>query len=417
MIKLDSIKLKNYKGFNALDLNFDQKLTVIAGVNGAGKSSILDALAMMLSWVVSRIKHAGTSGKNIQQRDIHNGEKHALVSVSTIDSNSWTLSKTPPGYAKSLESSDLKYVSLFAKNLQERITDTSENCSIPVFVYYPVHRSVLDIPVRIRTRHSFKLLEAYDDALTKGANFRHFFEWFRIREDLENEKYREASNEVNYRGDRQLIAVRSALEQFMPNFTSFRIQRNPLAMVVEKHGKKVRADQLSDGEKCMMALVGDLARRLAIANPTLENPLQGEGVVLIDELELHLHPNWQRRAIKQLTSVFTNCQFIISTHSPQILGEVKGEQLRILHRLENNQIKIETPEQSYGLTSIEILEELMDGKGRNEEVDNKLSKIFRLIDLEQFIEARAEIKSLESEVNGEFPESIRAKSLILMLEE
>jgi len=416
MIKLDSIKLKNYKGFSALELNLDEKLTVIAGVNGAGKSSILDALAMMLSWVVSRVKNANGSGKYIQPADIHNGKKHAFVSVSTNDSNSWTLSKTQQGYTKALESSDLRYVSEIAKYLQNVITNTDACCSIPVFVYYPVHRSVLDIPVRIRTRHDFSLLEAYDEALTKGANFRHFFEWFRIREDLENENYRSTLEDKKFIGDKELNAVRNALEKFMPNFKEFRVQRNPLAMVVMKHGKKVRVDQLSDGEKCMMALVGDLARRLAIANPILDNPLEGDGIVLIDELELHLHPNWQRRSIRQLKEVFPNCQFIISTHSPQILGEVEGRQLRILKRLESGEVQINIPEQSYGLTSIAILEELMEGEGRTTKVDKQLDQIFRLIDQEDFTYAKTMISELESELNGDIPELIKAKSLIFMME-
>ena len=80
--------------------------------------------------------------------------------------------------------------------------------------------------------------------------------------------------------------------------------------------------QLSDGEKCTLALFGDIARRLAIANPSLDDPLQGDGVVLIDELELHMHTSWQRKVISMLKKTFPNIQFIITTHSPQILGEV-----------------------------------------------------------------------------------------------
>lgn len=78
--------------------------------------------------------------------------------------------------------------------------------------------------------------------------------------------------------------------------------------------------QLSDGEKCTLALFGDIARRLAIANPSLDDPLQGDGVVLIDELELHMHTSWQRKVISMLKKTFPNIQFIITTHSPQILG-------------------------------------------------------------------------------------------------
>jgi predicted ATP-binding protein involved in virulence len=78
--------------------------------------------------------------------------------------------------------------------------------NLPVFVYYPVNRAVLDIPLRIREKHRFDLLSAYDESLTSGANFRTFFEWFREREDLENENLRhmlktfaEARRRFNFR--------------------------------------------------------------------------------------------------------------------------------------------------------------------------------------------------------------------------
>ena len=89
--------------------------------------------------------------------------------------------------------------------------------------------------------------------------------------------------------------------------------------------------QLSDGEKCTLALFGDIARRLAIANPSLDDPLQGDGVVLIDELELHMHTSWQRKVISMLKKTFPNIQFIITTHSPQILGEVDHDLMFMLY--------------------------------------------------------------------------------------
>lgn len=71
-----------------------------------------------------------------------------------------------------------------------------------------------------------------------------------------------------------------------------------------------------------MTLFGDLSRRLALANPQLENPCEGEGVVLIDEIDLHLHPSWQRQIVPALKRTFPHVQFIITTNSPQVLGEI-----------------------------------------------------------------------------------------------
>jgi predicted ATP-binding protein involved in virulence len=84
---------------------------------------------------------------------------------------------------------------------------------------------------------------------------------------------------------------------------------------------------LSDGEKCLLAMVGDLARRLAIANPDYPDALQGEAIVLIDEIELHLHPSWQRNIIPALKRTFPKCQFIITTHSPQVLSYIQPKNI------------------------------------------------------------------------------------------
>jgi predicted ATP-binding protein involved in virulence len=108
----------------------------------------------------------------------------------------------------------------------------------------------------------------------------------------------------------------------LDGFEDIHIDRKPLAMKVKKDGRYLKLNQLSDGEKCTIALFGDLARRMAIANPQRKNPLEGTGVVLIDELDLHMHTSWQRKVMNVLKRTFPNIQFIITTHSPQILGEL-----------------------------------------------------------------------------------------------
>jgi predicted ATP-binding protein involved in virulence len=130
-------------------------------------------------------------------------------------------------------------------------------------------------------------------------------------------------------------------------------------MTVKKQGQELIVNQLSDGEKCSLAMVGDLARRLAITNPGLRNPLEGSAVVLIDEIELHLHPKWQREIIPALTRTFPNCQFIITTHSPQVISQVKPDGIYILEATPEG-IVAKQPESSFGRDSNRILEDLMD---------------------------------------------------------
>jgi predicted ATP-binding protein involved in virulence len=168
-------------------------------------------------------------------------------------------------------------------------------------------------------KQDFHQLTALDLAFSsKNVDFQAFFEWFRNREDIENEQIR---NEIGYR-DRQLEAVRQAIQSLMPSVTDLRVRRLPLRMTLSKQEQELVINQLSEGEKCLLALTGDLVKRLAIANPGLSNPLEGSAIVLIDEIDLHLHPQWQRAVIPKLEKTFPHCQFIVSTHSPQVISEV-----------------------------------------------------------------------------------------------
>lgn len=213
------------------------------------------------------------------------------------------------------------------------------------------------------------------------------------------------------------------MTRFLPDYTDFSVRRNPLRMVVMKQGEELRIDQLSDGEKCLMAMVGDLARRLAIANPERADPLVGEGVVLVDEIDLHLHPAWQRMVPHRLTEVFPGCQFILSTHSPQVIGEVAPEAIRRLHSAKERGIGVTVPNQTFGLTSKDILDEVMLPKGgpstlnRNPRIEEKLHKLFLLIDEEDFRQARLMIGELSRELKGDTADLIRAAALIHMLED
>lgn len=414
---MTQLELHHFRGIQNLTLSLEEPLTIIIGPNGAGKSTILEALAILLSWLVARLRHAGASGRSLQELDIYNRAPFAMLKAKAQTGQTWQLVKARKGFPKPNVNSELQMISSYAKTLQEQLISSQQNGSIPLFAYYPVNRAVLDIPLRIRQTHAFTLLEAYEEALTSGANFRQFFEWFRHREDLENETRRDQATDFT---DKQLTTVRKALKEFLPDFENLRVKRNPLRMIAMKHGSEIRIDQLSDSEKCLMAMIGDLARRLAIANPTLDDPLTGEGVVLIDGIELHLHLAWQRNFITKLIHVFSHCQFVLSTHSPQVLGEVHGSCIRILHREETgerfNVIPRYTPKQVLGLDSAEILEELMGSSRRDKQTDKELNDIFVLIDQGRFTEAKTTIALLKEKLNGGIPEMVRAEGLIAMLE-
>ncbi|MDD2964536.1 MAG: AAA family ATPase [Bacteroidales bacterium] len=431
-MKLHQLHLTHFRGCQSIALKFHPRLTVLAGVNGAGKTSFLDAIALLLSWPAARVRRENAPGMMLKDTDIQNGKPYSALKLELNNGVSWQLVKPAKGHSKPADQTDMKGATELARSIRDDYSQNTSDHPLPVFAYYPVTRAVLDIPLRIRQKHDFDSLALYSNSLTSAANFRDFFEWFRNREDLENE-YRRMLGETNegpddliaepdtnysYQAqvypDRQLEAVRMAVEQFLPGFKSLSVRRSPLRMVVRKQGKEVRIDQLSDGEKCTLALVGDLARRLAIANPMLQNPLEGEGIVLIDEIELHLHPRWQRHFVAQLGNLFPNCQFVVTTHSPQALGEVKGENIRLLYAGADGNITSSTPDQALGLDSNYILEVLMDSSEREQETAKELNRLFELIDRARFEEAEEVIEQLKMKFNGTSPELLRAETLIAM---
>ncbi len=419
-MKLKQLKAKNFRPFKKLNINFGEQLTVLVGVNGAGKTSILDILAIMLSRLIGRIRSEKGTGRFFTDSDIRIGSNETANSIEielNQESVSWSVAKTRRGRKKQTIT-NLKNL----KGIIEKIYDSLEKddkSSIPLALFYGVNRSVLDVPLRIRTRHKFDQLAAYDQALTGGRNdFRRFFEWYRGREDFENElrltpvenvkKKHSAEQSLRYR-DPQLQAVRKAIN-ILTDFSNIRIRRNPLRMEVQKSGQLFDIRQLSDGEKCLLALAGDLAHRLAIANPDMNNSLEGHAIVLIDEIDLHLHPEWQHRVIPKLTETFPNCQFILTTHSPQVLSHVRCQDIWCMIQVEQN-IDIIRPDGTYGQDSNFLLKTLMGSSYRPEYIDRKIKLLFNMI-REDTIEARKLLNELKTEIEGESPDIVRAEVLL-----
>lgn len=155
------------------------------------------------------------------------------------DFASWKIVKNKKGHGSAGGKSDFSELKEFVESIQNNLAQNNENnISLPLFIYYPVNRAVVDIPLRIRSRHSFDVLSAYDEALDGGASFRAFFEWYREKEDLENEMRLSDNNNIAPMLDYHLQTVRRAWESFLPEFRNFRVRRNPLRLEVEKTVKK-----------------------------------------------------------------------------------------------------------------------------------------------------------------------------------
>ncbi len=412
-MKINRLNINNFRCIHELDIDFHEQMNIFVGVNGAGKSSILDCLAVLLSRFIGRIKSYRETGRFFTKNDILTGkaESKNIIKISFQDEIlEWQVTKAR-FKNKGQKITNLEQIKKFTELFRNKL-EIAEDINIPLAVYYSTNRAVLDIPLRIRKKHTFEQLSAYDQALSGGRNdFRLFFEWFRSREDLENEK-RGRNNK--YR-DRQLEAVRKAIINFLPKYNDLRVQRSPLRMTVSRGEHELTVNQLSDGEKCLFAMVGDLARRLAIANPKVEQPLNGEGVVLIDEIDLHLHPSWQRRVVHLLKKTFPKCQFVLTTHSAQILSHVRNAESVFLLKYRDDKIQITHPESVFGLDSNRILEDLMEVTERPEEIKISIDKLFDSIDQKKLKEARIQLNELKKDIKAD-PQLVKADVLIRRME-
>jgi len=233
-----------------------------------------------------------------------------------------------------------------------------------------------------------------------------------------------AENEPN--AQRHLEVLASAISSIIDTCTNIRAHRETFdyldkqgkstpqtntTLLIDKAGITLDLRQLSDGERGILALVLDLARRLSQANPHLADPLQAAAVVLIDELDLHLHPQWQRTIVTKLTTTFLNCQFIATTHSPLIIGEVQPKNIILI----TEDGEIIHPYQSLGMDTDWILKYLMGATTRKRETEDVLKQIANLIETEDYDKATDAIDTLREKV-GLFPELVRLQTRIARLQ-
>ncbi|MDR2331849.1 MAG: AAA family ATPase [Burkholderiaceae bacterium] len=416
-MKVSDLTLYNFRGIEELSLSFPEQTTAFVGANGVGKSAVLEAVTIGLSQLIWRICSQPQKARPIAPDDIRQGAEFSRIEIRVEELVNepvrWAVAanRRKGVHDDELRRSHLEDLNTAVKQLdalwEHAEIEQDEPFNLPLAVYYDVNRAALDIPMRIREHLNNSPHEVYRDALDHGgADFRRFFIWFRNREDHENEQ---RVDNPDYRNP-SLEAVRRAVETFT-QFTQLRIRRSPLRMTVQKNQQEFSVGQLSDGERNMLALVGDLARRLSVLNPGLANSNEGAGVVLIDEIDLHLHPRWQRDVVAKLEATFPHCQFIISTHSPQVIGELRPESVMLMR---DGQL-LGHAERSLGLSSAEVLDELMGTKGRNEAFQTAIDQTDLLMGEGLYDQARALLDSMSVQY-GELPEILRLKESLYWFE-
>jgi predicted ATP-binding protein involved in virulence len=327
-MKLKRIALTNYRGIRNAEPELGSRLTLLVGENGSGKSTILQAIAVGLGEVLTHLP--GVSGISFRRSgDIHQQAgrlaPYARIALECTDGLIWdrtlrrdrsqaTIRQIPLGVGlKALQ-----------QELDRRILDPANEglpYPLPVVVHYGVSRALLDVPLsRKGLPKELSRVQALDGAFQATSSFRKAFAWFYFKENEEQRLQRD-QRDFDVRLP-ELEAVRQGLQAMFPDVSDPRIKLSPLRFAVKLNGEEFDVQQLSDGYQTMIGLTLDLCSRFATANPQLSNPLAAEAIVLIDEVDLHLHPRWQMRVVQDLLRTFPNTQFILTTHSPVVLEGV-----------------------------------------------------------------------------------------------
>lgn len=392
---IERLVLENVGGFETLDLPLHPKLNVLIGGNGAGKSTILRELRdSMITW----LHPESTTAPEGAAKLVRAGQKRGRSRVHIRRDQAYRVEQ--------------------AYGSDGRFSSSVE----PTHAFEGLLTWHFLAANRLKPEGRVVDVELGDDYGASGVtSYTDFIEWFRDNENRENEVRLSHDGLASYR-DPWLENVRRAYARLIGavpgcDYERIRFTRvGPFVpasglLVVDKAGTTLRVDQLSDGESTLLLMVGDIAHRLAEANPDLDDPLQGEGIVLIDAIELHLHPSWQRAILPALTQTFPDIQFIVTTHSPQVIGEVPRESVICLRDFQ----VVPTPP-TYGRDSNSILEEVMGASSRDASVKAALSEIAALIDADAFDDARAKIEALSKTLGPDDPDLAGSRAAIDFLD-
>lgn len=394
------LKLANVRAIKAAEFRFLPGINLVVGVNGAGKTTVLEALAgCFAEFVFDNAKLPPHPTLLAQPGDVRAGAK-ALDVECEFEYGGATFVYS---HHKSLSGVPYDPDSLHLGGPPPDFGDKSDSAAVAVL--FATSRAVAS------RRSPVKSVAAGGKTAAVVGAFRprelrlgEYAEWMRARESLGREQ--PASKRV-------LRVLDKAVGRFLPGYRNLRVNGSSAwDLVVDHGGGTLSLGQLSDGERGILAVVLDLTRRLALAYPELRDPAaESEAVVLIDEIELHLHPKWQRQILRNLKAAFPRCQFIATTHSPVVVGEVESERIHIMADGE-----VYSPTHSFGVDSSRVLEELMDVPPRAESVHCLLSEISRRIGKNRFEEARPLVTQLVGILGENDPEVTRVRALLDFME-
>jgi predicted ATP-binding protein involved in virulence len=360
-MKLHSITLKNYRLFPEFECSLHPDLTVFVADNGGGKTSILDAVRVVFDTYLGAFPTG--RGKGIKLTDVRQvkakGEFFQMEPAFPVEVHATGQlfeSAEPITWARTLNTAksattvkDARALAAFGTQLLRTESGGLGTANWPLLAYYGTgrlwHQKKLTsgkvFAAGFHTRSA-----AYIDCMEPASSYKAFVDWFGYAyRSITQAKilFMEANplatpQEVNAQesGYSPLVAgIQEAVDIMLkPSGWGQLWYSETEQDITAVHAElgRLAVGQLSDGIRNSIALVADIAYRAVQLNPHLGARAVKEttGVVLIDEVDMHLHPSWQQVVLANLREAFPRIQFIVTTHSPQVLSTVRSENIRIV---------------------------------------------------------------------------------------
>ena len=352
-MRLNRIKISNYRCFKEMIIEFDKHTTLIVGEKGSGKTAALDAIAVSISTFLLKINGAVSKSiakddarcESVKQENMHTPQCCFPVSIDTIGN---CFDKKNIKWVRSLNSEhskttikDAAELTDIAKEVQNKIMTGDKTLVLPLIAYYR-NEYISDRKRKARTQsiNVFNRQMGYADCMAAESSEKLVLNWFQMQ-TLKSLQEQQRTGVL-----KQPILLKTVTEAICKCFERisgskntrvfFDLDTHKLVLEFENEDgnvQKFAMDEMSDGYKNTLSMIGDIAYRMAVLNPVLGDRVlkKTPGIILIDEIDLHLHPQWQQTILSDLNAIFPNIQFIVSSHAPAVINSVPREQIRILN--------------------------------------------------------------------------------------
>lgn len=402
-MRIRHLTIEYFRTIEQLDFDCSMNVNAFIGDNGAGKSTVLEAIAILCSWLNARFSSSKGRGRIIRKDDVHIGSEYCFLSIEAEHKGKiakWSLFRGEASADSREKQTDLKQLESFVMHIREHSEDERYMFSI-----FGVNRNIASVTLNKKAYGKKEKKPAAIRSSFANTSWKPFFNWYYERENEENRMKARFNSQYH---DESLDAIRECLKEVFPHYKNLRIEDRPTRFVITKGGKDFNFERLSDGEKCYITLVLDIARRLSLLNDGTASILDGEQVVLIDEVDLHLHPAWQLLVISNLEQKFPHCQFFVTSHSPLVLSGL-GEQDKLVVLRDGG--SVELSDIPYGDNGDYILKRFFGLSAvRNPQVQDEIDSISAELSKEH-----PDLDDVERRLNGlkekgvQFEESVKMR--------